>query len=601
MRNLKPRGTDVAVLRRIWGLLGARRRRQMIWLLGVSLSMGVSTLGGIAAVFPFFAVLAEPRRIEQSAALSWLYTAAGFTDIASFLVVLGLLFAMVVLLANAVNLGGFLAIDRYAQHLAADLHVALFDEYLHRDYLFHARTHSATLYSRIIYDCRRLAVGIVHSALTFVSSALTCVFILSMALLLNPVVALATGLMLGGAYALTFYFVRRRLARNGREQTQAVIDQTRIVNETFAAVKEIQALGNQAFFRDRFRARCEIIARNVGSTAAISHSPRHVAEALGAAGFAGVAIWLSRAAPGGPWIAQLGVLALAMYRLLPAMQLCFASLSRLRADADGFDQIELDLRLGLARSGRVAAPPDPAWQGRPRHALELRDVTVRYGPDLPPALRRISMRIEAGAIVGIVGANGSGKSTLADVLSGVLVPESGSVKIDGDELDAGRRGSWIAATAIVPQHPLLLDVSVAQNVALGVDPAAVDPARLADALRLAGLNDLDDEPVGERGARLNGGQRQKIALARAFYRQAGFLILDEATSALDGVSEREIVRLVHLLRGRCTTLLIAHRLSSVRECDVIFELDAGRISALGTYAELLRSSANFRRLAGETA
>ena len=498
------------VLRRVWQLLDKGRRYQLVGLQGLSLLMGLTTLGGIAAIFPFLAVLAEPTRIQQSRVLSWLYASAGFTDPQTFLVLLGVGFVAMVLFSNAVNLLGFLAIDRFAQRLAVQLHVALFEEYLSRDYLFHARTNTATLYSRIIYDCRRLAVGIVHSALTLVTSALTCILILLTALIVNPRIAFAAGVLLGGGYALSYTLTRRRLARNGRAQTRAIVDQTRIVNESLAAAREISLLGRQGFFHDQFRARCAVIADNVASTAAISQAPRHVAEALGAAGLVGVAIWLSQSGTGGGWIAQLSMLALAMYRLLPALQLGFASLARLRSDADGFLQIEADLSMALARAAMPQARVTrDGWQGRPRRSIELQDVSFRYAPDLPPAISEVSLRIAAGSSVGLVGANGSGKSTLADLILSLLSPQSGSIRIDGLVLDTESRASWQASCAYVPQTPLLLDASVLQNVALGVEERDVDLARLREALSMAGLDPLltrlgagIHEVVGERGARL---------------------------------------------------------------------------------------------------
>jgi HlyD family secretion protein len=590
------------LVRRIWRLLDRRRRRQLLMLQGVSVLMGLSTLGGIAAVFPFFAVLGDPHLIQQNRLVAGLYSLGFFPDPHGFLVALGIGFVGIVLLANAVNLAGFLAIDRYAQNLAADLHVALFDEYLHRDFLFHARTNSAALYSRVIYDCRRLAVGIVHSALTLVTSAITCVCIAVSALLVNPLLSAAAAALLGGGYGITYLLARRRLERNGREQTRNVIEQTRITNESFAAIKEIGLLGRQQYFRDHFRMRCDAIARTVASTAAIAQSPRHAAESLGAAGLVGVALWMSARDGQGIWIAQLGVFALAMYRLLPAMQLGFASSSRLRADADAFEQIEHDLRQGLERVTAAPAAVTEKDRPRPQRAIELQDVWFRYAPDLPDVLRGVTLRIPVGAVVGLVGPNASGKSTLADILLGLLTPDSGSVLIDGFALGAETRSAWRANVAYVPQSPLLFDACIAANVALGVEPRNIDVERLDRAIQLAGLTALAteqaDRRIGERGVRLSGGQRQKIALARALYRSADFLVLDEATGALDGGSEQDVMAVMRGLRGTCTTLVIAHRMTAVRECDVIFQLGDGQLHAVGSYAELMRESPEFRRMAG---
>ena len=227
----------------------------------------------------------------------------------------------------------------------------------------------------------------------------------------------------------------------------------------------------------------------------------------------------------------------------------------------------------------------------------------RYQSDRPPAADGLSLRIPARAAVGFVGPNGSGKTTLIDIVAGLLVPDRGHVEIDGVCLNESNRRDWMARIAYVPQTIYLLDASIAQNVALGVPAAAIDRERLLAAANLAQLDDFVaslpdgyEHQLGERGIRLSGGQRQRIGLARALYGDASVLILDEATNSLDGLTEQELIATLLRLRGRYTILLIAHRLSTLRACDVIFEMDRGRITASGTYAELLGNSESFRRL-----
>jgi ATP-binding cassette subfamily B protein len=215
-----------------------------------------------------------------------------------------------------------------------------------------------------------------------------------------------------------------------------------------------------------------------------------------------------------------------------------------------------------------------------------------------------SLCIPARSAVAFVGANGSGKTTLADLIAGLLTPATGSVQIDGIKLSADNRASWQARIAYVPQSIFLLDATVAQNIALGVRPADVDRERLLNAVQLAQLEEFIktlpgelDHVIGEKGVRLSGGQRQRIGIARALYRDASVLILDEATNALDGLTEQELMTTLGRLRGRYTTIVIAHRPNTVSTCDVIFELDGGRIVGRGTPGEMLQHSAAFRRMA----
>jgi ABC-type multidrug transport system fused ATPase/permease subunit len=295
-------------------------------------------------------------------------------------------------------------------------------------------------------------------------------------------------------------------------------------------------------------------------------------------------------------------LGFAVYRLLPTLQQAFGAIVKIRAGNAGFVSIAADLRLARARKYADRAL-DSSWQERPRQEIQLKEVSFRYEPDRPPAASGVSLRIPARSAVGFVGANGAGKTTVVDLVAGLLVPAIGKIEVDGIALDDANRVAWQSRIAYVPQNISLLDTTIARNIALGIPRAAIDQERLLAAARLAHLDEFVrtlprgyDHPVGERGMSLSGGQRQRLGIARALYTDASVLILDEATNALDGLTEQELMATILRLRGRYTIILIAHRLSAVRACDVIFELDRGKVSASGSYADLLRNSETFRRL-----
>jgi ABC-type multidrug transport system fused ATPase/permease subunit len=397
--------------------------------------------------------------------------------------------------------------------------------------------------------------------------------------------------------------MRNRLLRAGQVQSNFHIEQTKTVNESLGAIKEIQVLGRQRFFQEKFAQSSRAFGRAASHTQLVSQTPKHIMECLAVAGLVLTALLASGGESGvGLWLGQLTFLGFAAYRLLPALQQAFAAIVGIRAARSGFAVIAPDVRRARARID-AAADLDPAWRERPRQAIRLVGVHFRYQPDRPAAAAGLSLRIPARAAVGFVGPNGSGKTTLVDIVAGLLVPDRGHVEIDGICLDESNRRNWLARIAYVPQTIYLLDASIAQNVALGVPVAAIDRERLLAAANLAQLGDFVaslpdgyDHQLGERGIRLSGGQRQRIGLARALYSDASVLILDEATNSLDGLTEQELITTLLRLRGRYTILLIAHRLSTLRACDVIFEMDRGTITASGTYAELIGNSESFRRL-----
>jgi ABC-type multidrug transport system fused ATPase/permease subunit len=308
----------------------------------------------------------------------------------------------------------------------------------------------------------------------------------------------------------------------------------------------------------------------------------------------------------GPWLGQLTFLGFAAYRLLPTLQQAFVAIVRIRADMPGFTAVARDLRLARTREHTVVAA-DSSWRECPQSEIRLKEVSFRYEPDGPPAVEGVSLRIPVRAAIGLVGSNGSGKTTLVDLIAGLLVPACGQIVVDEIALNDENRAAWQARIAYVPQNIFLLDASIAQNIALGVSREAIDRERLLVAAQLAQLDELVanlpdgyDHVVGERGVRLSGGQRQRIGIARALYADASVLILDEATNALDGLTEQEMIATIVRLRGRYTIIVIAHRLSTVRPCDVIFEFDHGKVTGSGTYEGLLGNSETFRRLANVT-
>jgi ATP-binding cassette, subfamily B, bacterial PglK len=595
----------------VWGILTPRQRQYVLAMQLLSLLMAFSTITGIAAIAPFFAVLGDAQLIDHNAPLRWLYIHGGFASRRSFVVALGAAFIAVMLLANLVTLVGTLAMHRVAQRIGTELQATLFGEYLRRPYSFHTATASTTLFNNVMYETTRVTIGILQNGFVVITNVVTASLIIISVLLLQPAIAVAMIAALAGGYTLIYIAVRHRLARSGRAQSHFSTEQVQIVNESFGAIKEILILQVQSFFHDRFERASRAASLAAAHSNAVAQGPRHLMECVAVTGLVGIALLLSGRADGiGPWLGQLTFLAFAAYRLLPMLQQVFAAIVRIRADHAGLELIASDLH--RARRGpRIAATPDASqaygagWQDRPRQEIRLQGTSLRYRPDRPWALNGVSLRIPARAAVGIVGPNGSGKTTLVDLIAGLLVPDTGSVEVDGIVLDDATRLAWQSRIAYVPQSIFLLDASIAQNIALGIPASAIDRRRLLEAARLAQLDDLIatlpkgyDQRVGERGIELSGGQRQRIGIARALYREASVLLLDEATNALDGLTEQELMATLGRLRGRYTSILIAHRMSTVRSCDVIFELENGQLIGTGTYDGLLRSSEAFRRLAG---
>jgi len=576
-----PEVSTFALLRGLWYLLDARERRRIVWLQLAGVGIGLSTVVGIAAVIPFLHVLTDPASIGRSRVLSWLYQQAGFASHEQFQLALGVGFVAVVALANAARLSGTLAIQRFVNDMGSRFHVALFDEYLHREYPFHAARDSSVLVSNVVYEVSRVSGGMLLAAMTLIASLVTCVLVAASIVWLAPLAAVLGATLLGGCFLLLHLATRRRLARSGATVTRLWADRSRLLSESFASIREVLLGGRQRHFVSAARAQSEVIAEEMMRGQAISNAPRFLFETVAAAALVLIALSLDARGAPGAWLAQLSFLALAIYRLVPSLALAFASAARLRTDRSGFERIATDLALGLARARQPPRDDEPVDAARTSR-ITLRAVSYRYPEARGDAVHDVNLDIPAGAWAAFVGPTGSGKTTLADLIVGLLRPTEGCVEIDGLPLLDDDLRRWQARIAWVPQHPVLLNASLAENVAFGVPLEHIDAARVAYAIEVAQLGGLvsswperTGRLLGERGARLSGGQRQLVGIARALYRDASLLLFDEATSALDAATEAAVMEaLVTRLRDR-SCILVTHRPSLLRFCDHVIEFHAG--------------------------
>jgi ABC-type multidrug transport system fused ATPase/permease subunit len=582
----------------LWRLLDHRQRWRLVGLQLLSIVMAIFTVGGIASVVPFFTALANPDIVQHNAILHGIFQRFHFSSETSFLIALGVAFAGMVLLSNVVNLFGQLAINRFAYQVGDTLYVRLLHGYLLRDYSFHLRNNSSVLATKVLHETARVTSGLLHQGLLLVTNVVTVLCVVASIVLLNAPVAVAVFVGLGLIYAVIYASSRGQLLRYGEAAGRHGAERVATVNESLGAIKEILLMQGHELFVQRFARQCRAYSRALVSIFAVSQSPRYILECVTVICLVGVALYFrSRAGAAGPWVAQLSFVGFAAYRLLPLLHQAFTSAVKIRADHPAFVSINADMpRFPPEETPAPSGTEQEMWHGRPRKEICLREVCFHYAANGPAALSNVSLVIPAGSVIGFIGCNGSGKTTLLDLVCGLLAPQSGCIEVDGVTLDTTNWNAWRSTIAYVPQQAFLLDATFAENIALGIPAEQIDIARVETAVRQACLEECVaafpsglQERLGERGSRLSGGQRQRLAIARALYRDASLLIMDEATSALDMDAETEIVEMLNTLRGGRTILVVAHRIQSLRYCDLIFELEGGRIVRDGTYGQVLAS------------
>ncbi len=587
---------------RLWYNFSCRRQIQFVLLMGLMLVSALAEVVSLGAVLPFLGILVAPEHVFNQPIFVDIAQAWGITSTDQFVFPLTVAFAAAALIAGAIRILLLWGSNRLAFDCGADLGIEVYRRTLYQPYRVHVARNSSEVISGITNKVNNVVFGVLLPLITLVSSTMLLLAIMLALILIDPVVALMAAVGFGFSYALITYLSRQRLHRNSQriayEQTQVV----KALQEGLGGIRDVLLDGTQPVYCDIYRQADLLLRRAQGNNAFIGQSPRYIMEALGMVLIAVLAYALSRQVGGiATAMPVLGALALGAQRLLPALQQIYYAWSSIAGSHSSLaDTIAL---LDQPLSAELLQPaPSPLII---YNAIRFNAVRFRYTSDATWVLNGINLTIPKGARVGFVGSTGSGKSTTLDLLMGLLIPTEGELLVDGQPINGNLLRAWQQSIAHVPQSIYLADTSLAQNIAFGVPPDSIDMDRVRQAARQAQIADfIERSPggyqayVGERGIRLSGGQRQRIGIARALYKQASVLVFDEATSALDNATEQSVMDAIEGLSSDLTILLIAHRLTTVRRCDIIVELEFGKVVAQGTYEQLLERSSSFSNMVG---
>ncbi|MDF1522168.1 MAG: ABC transporter ATP-binding protein [Trueperaceae bacterium] len=588
---------------RMLRLMSADERRRLWWITPLITLNALIQVVGIASVMPFLALVADPTVIDEQPLLRAAYDLFRFENTVAFMVFTGIVVLVVLVASNAMAALTQLLMLRFSWRMNHSLSVRVLRSYLYKPYVFFLNQNTSTLAKNILGEVREAVSGFLVAGMNLVARVIVSTAILVLLVLVDPVLALVTFAFLGVAYGGFFMLVQHSLSRAGWLRSKADRERFKAASEALTGIKEIKLHGLEEPFLKRYRGPSRRYARYMARHQVITQIPRYAFETIAFGGMLVIVLFtLARGSGLAELLPTLGVYAFASYRLLPALQGVFSSMSGLKFSLAAVDVLYQDL--GDAASARAAPSSDLAPMPV-RERIALRDVTFAYPGARRPVVRDLDLEIRAKSTVAFVGATGAGKTTIVDLLLGLLAPDAGALLVDGTAVDDTNLGGWQQNLGYVPQEIYLADDTVLANIAFGVPEDKVDRAAVERAARDANIHDFIvselplgyDTEVGERGVRLSGGQRQRLGIARALFHDPDVLILDEATSALDNVTEENIFHAVRTLGQRKTVVMIAHRLSTVRDCDVIFLLDEGKIVARGTYDRLLETSPQFRALA----
>jgi ATP-binding cassette, subfamily B, bacterial PglK len=586
------------LIRRLWKQLGRRRQRQFVAVGGLVFLSAVTEVVSLGAILPFLAVLTGHERVLQNPLLAHLMRALGATSLSQRVLVLAALFASVAVIAGALRILVLWLSTRVAYVTGADLSSEVYRRTLYQPYQLHILRNSSELISGVTGKLNETVI-VLNQLFFLFSSCVLLVSILSALFVIDAGVASLAAIGFGGGYAIIATLSRRGLRQNSRRVAEEHTQVVKALQEGLGGIRDVLLDGTQPVYCEIYRKADYSMRRAYGNVIFASASPRFAMEALGMVLIAALAYGISRTSGGvASALPVLGALAFGAQRLLPALQQGYAAWAQITGSHASLAYTLELLEQPVSPDAMVPATALPF-----RTSARLEGVWFRYTNSSPWVLSNINLVIRKGARMGFVGATGAGKSTALDVLMGLLPPTQGDVLVDGERIVGSRVRAWQRAIAHVPQSIFLSDDSFAANIALGVPRNAIDMARVRQAAHQAQIGDfIESRPqgygarVGERGIQLSGGQRQRIGIARALYKNASVLIFDEATSALDNATEQSVMDAIESLDRELTILLIAHRLTTVRRCDVIVELEHGRVVCQGSYDELLKSSPSFRNM-----
>lgn len=568
----------------VWRLFDRRAKRGILLIAVLLLGAAVLEAIGAGLILPFIALMTDVTYLDRQPLLGRLYRASGLANATQFSVAAAL-FLFVFFLAK--NL--YLAFTTFAQFRLlyremSRFSTRLYEGYLRAGYEFHLQTNSAILVRNVSNDVLQFFTHVLSPGLILVSEALVVLGLLTVLIWLAAAPALIAALLLG-ALTLAFYaLVRRRVRRYGTLQQTHYAERVKWINQGFQGIKEVKVLAKEPYFAEAFRLHEHAFADASRFAMVLNQMPRLFIEALAfSALFLGVALMYALDATATQAaLPTLALFAVAAVRLLPSVNRIMNSVTRISYYRPSIDVVCCDLQAAPASAPTTAAP-----RGRLPFTREIRGqgVWYWYPTALAPAVQDLSFAIPRNASVALVGPSGAGKTTVADLLLGLLKPSRGTILVDGVDIHADVR-AWQAQIGYIPQSIFLSDDSIRRNVAFGVPDNQISDGDVWEALRAAQLADHVerlpqrlDTLVGERGVSLSGGQRQRIGIARALYHRPELLVLDEATSALDEETEQAIAEAIDQLAGRRTLIIIAHRPTTIRKCNVRIELQAGRLAA----------------------
>ncbi len=594
----------IDTIQKLIALLTTKERRNAQYLIVIAAVVALVDVLGVASILPFMSVMLDPEILQSNSVLQWIRTSSvefGVQSHNAFLILLGMFVLSLLFISLFLkSIATYFQIS-FIQNMEHSISKRLIEGYLRQPYSWLSDRNSSDLGRNILSEVQLVVLNGLMPLSRIFSQGFVVISLSILLIAVDPMLSLVATTFVSIVYTAIFWLMNKYLVNLGEDRRLVNQERFQTVAEAFSAIIDLKIRGLEKKYVDRFSDAAKIYAKSLKIAGSITQLPRYLLEAFSFGGILLILLYLllkegtySKAIP------TVALYAFAGYRLVPALQQIYGAFAQLRFVGStvnvlseqffSFEQCQrIQNTVDNAATTNYYSPPFQISD-----SIVLQDVEYRYSGAQRNALCDVSFSISANQVVGIVGATGSGKSTLVDLLLGLLEPHAGSIYVDGERISKDNVQRLQSIVGYVPQSIYLCDKTIYENIAFGEDLCDINKRRVEDAARTAELHDfiVEELPqgyqtvVGERGARLSGGQCQRIGIARALYNNPKLLVLDEATSALDNLTESKIMQSLHEMRSDMTIVSIAHRLSTLKRCQKIVFLEEGRVLGIGTFNEL---------------
>ncbi len=558
---------------------------------------------GLASILPFIGVLSNPEILKTNEILSEIFNylkSFGIDNSREFIFILGIFVFILLIISLSFKAATTYLQVRFNSMCQYNIGKRIIEGYLNKPYSWFLNRNSSELGKNILSEVGTVVSNGLTPLLNLVVQTVMTLTILSLLVIVDPKLALIIGVIICLAYLIVYKSLLNILNKKSQERFEANQWRFTAVSEAFGAVKEIKLGGLEKTYINKFSDPAKHLAKNQATIQVIGKLPRYAIEAVAFGGMLLIVLYLiSKSENFTDAVPVIALYVFAGYRLLPAVQQIYISTTQIRSTLPALDALYKNIA-SLDKAKKNVSTD----KLKLTNSIILKNINYKYPNAKSVSLKNINLKIEACTKIGIVGSTGSGKTTLVDIILGLLEPLDGELEIDGNIVKETNLKSWQQSIGYVPQQIYLADDTIAANIAFGQNPKNLDIDKIENAAKIANIHKfiINELPlkyqtkVGERGIRLSGGQKQRIGIARALYHKPQVLVLDEATSALDSMTENSVLDEIYKFGDKKTTILITHRISSVKNCDKIFLIDKGELIAQGTFSELEKENPIFMKV-----